>query len=157
MSTKILDEKAVSRYVFDDYLPAVVTINDSPDYVNFVAYYRGNTDIVELQTIPSTKAVCQVTLTACAHVSISTEHMLLPEAAAGLLSVDLPRDTVNDTLNVTIYSDGIEIQLSSKIPFAYVQCDNVIFGISAEDDVTSVLLANLNEGEVSHTKELLLE
>ncbi len=157
MPVKVVEQKTTSRFVADDYIPALVVIGDERDCVDFIGWYRGDTDLLELQVDPSSGAVCQVTLTLGAHSVFAGGALEVPEAQEGLLVPAWPREFLTDTMCVSVYDDGVSIRLSAKLPARYVRSGDVIFGIAADEELTDILLVRLTAEQVAHTANLLRE
>lgn len=157
MKLSIIKSRVESHYVSDPYLPAVAVIGEECDFVEFVGYCRGDCGLAELQVSRGEGTICQVTLTLCDWFEVRSGHLSVPDAVEGLLAIEGGHRIESDSLFVTIYDDGLDLALSGKIPMSYVRSGDVIFGISADEEVCKVLLVNQANNETEHAKRLLVE
>jgi hypothetical protein len=156
MTIKVNKKSVDSQYVVDDYIPAIIVIGKECNDVRFVEWHRDDTGLLELQLDSSSGEICQVTLTASAHNSFSEGRLPIPETVEeGTLIPDLPRETEASCMSVAVYSDGVSIQLLPKIPMRFVRSGDVVFCISADDDIAGILLTNLTKPQLGHTKDIL--
>ena len=158
MENKVIKCAAESHYVEDPYLPASVIIGkEECPGVHFIGYYRGDVGLVELQTVRGEGTVCQVTITACDWFEPVEGRMPVPDAVEGLYVAGDGRRIETGSLFATCYDDGVDVQLTDKIPMQYVRSGDVVLGIAADGEVCQVLLANLAPEEAGHTRALLQE
>lgn len=158
MKNNIIECATESHYIKDPYLPASVIIGRKECLdVHFIGYYRDDEGLVELQTTRSDGTICQVTITACDWFEVVKGNIQAPDAVDGLYLAGDGRRIETDSLFATCYDDGIDIQLTDKLPMQYVRSGDVILGIAADDEICQVLLINLTSEEASHTKRLLQE
>lgn len=158
MEANIIECTTESHYVEDPYLPASVIIGEQECLgVHFIGYYRGDVGLVELQTVHGEGTVCQVTITLCDWFGIAEGAMPVPDATEGLYIAGGSRTIETGSLFATCYEDGIDVQLTDKIPMRYVRSGDVILGVAADGEVCQVLLANLSPEEAGHTRQLLQE
>ena len=97
-------------------------------------------------------AVSQVTLTNCRHFDDHAEAMPIPDAEEGIVVVDMPKHVDCTDLWVTVFDDGLTIRVVDKLPVRYVRMGNVMFGVSDDDDLTSILLTSMSPEEISHAR-----
>ena len=151
MSVRIMDGRTASSYRTDDLFAAIAVLGEELDYVKFVGLYRED-DLIELQLNPDTMAVSQVTITECKHFDERSEAMPLPSSEEGIAVIDMPKRADCGNLWVTVYDDGLAISVVNKLPTRYVRMGDVVFGVSADDDLASILMTGLSLEEVSHAR-----
>ncbi|MEE0028432.1 MAG: hypothetical protein U0J70_12640 [Atopobiaceae bacterium] len=78
--------------------------------------------------------------------------MPIPDAEEGIVVVDMPKHVDCTDLWVTAFNDGLTIRVVDKLPVRYVRMGNVMFGVSADDDLTSILLTSMSPEEISHAR-----
>ena len=78
--------------------------------------------------------------------------MPVPDAEEGLLVVDMPKHVDCTDLRVIVFDDGLTIRVVDKLPISYVRMGDVLFGVSADNDLTSILLTGMSPEEVSHAR-----
>ena len=145
MSVRTIEGKTRTDYKTEDFFAAIAVLGDELDYVKFVGLYNED-DLVELQLDPDVMAVSQVTLTNCRHFD---DHA---DAEEGVVVVDMPKHVDCTDLWVTVFDDGLTIRVVDKLPVRYVRMGNVMFGVSADDDLTSILLTSMSPEEISHAR-----
>ena len=151
MSVSTIEGKTGTTYRTEDFFAAIAVLGDELDYVKFVGLYNED-DLVELQLDPDAMSVSQVTLTNCHHFDNRAEAMPVPDAEEGLLVVDMPKHVDCSDLRVIVFEDGLTIRLVDKLPIGYVRMGDVLFGVSADDDLTSILLTSMSPEEISHAR-----
>ena len=75
-----------------------------------------------------------------------------PDAEEGIVVVDMPKRSDYGNLWVTVYDDGLLIRVVDKQPVRYVRMGDVVFGVSADDDLASILLTSMSPEEISHAR-----
>lgn len=135
----------------EDFFAAIAVLGDELDYVKFVGLYNED-DLVELQLDPDAMLVSQVTLTSCHHFDNRAEAMPVPDAEEGIAVVDMPEHVDCTDLRVIVFDDGLAIRVVDKLPISYVRMGDVLFGVSADNDLTSILLTGMSPEEVSHAR-----
>ena len=151
MSISTIEGKARTTYRTEDFFAAIAVLGDELDYVKFVGLYNED-DLVELQLDPDVMAVSQVTLTNCRHFDDRAEAMPIPDAEEGIVVVDMPKHVDCADLWVTVFDDGLTIRVVDKLTVRYVRTGDVLFGVSSDDDLTSILLTNMSTEEVAHAR-----
>ena len=151
MSVRTIEGKIGAVYKTEDFFAAIAVLGDELDYVKFVGLCNED-DLVELQLDPDVMAVSQVTLTNCRHFDDRAEAMPIPDAEEGIVVVDMPKHVDCTDLWVTVFDDGLTIRVADKLPVRYVRMGNVMFGVSADDDLTSILLTSMSPEEISHAR-----
>lgn len=101
---------------------------------------------------PDTMAVSQVTLTNCLHFDDCDEAIRVPDAEEGIVVVDMPKHVDCADLWVTVFDDGLTIRVVDKLTVRYVRTGDVLFGVSSDDDLTSILLTSMSTEEVAHAR-----
>ena len=149
MSIGTTEGKTGTIYKTEDFFAATAILGKELDFVRFVTMYRED-DVIELQLDPDVMAVSQVTLTNCRHFDDRAEAMPIPDAEEGIVVVDMPKHVDCTDLWVTVFDDGLTIRVVDKLPVRHVRMGNVMFGVSADDDLTSILLTNMSTEEVAH-------
>ena len=69
---------------------------------------------------------------------------IIPDAEEGIVVVDMPKHVDCTDLWVTVFDDGLTIRVVDKLPVRHVRMGNVMFGVSADDDLTSILLTGMS-------------
>ena len=151
MSVRIAEGRAETSYKTEDFFALVAIFGDEIDHVKFVGLYHDD-DLVELQLDPETMALSQVTLTNCRRFDICAGTMPVPNAEEGIVVLDLPKRVDCADLWTTVFDDGVLVQVTSKLSVGYVRMGDVTFGLSADDNLTSIYLANLSQEEISHVR-----
>ena len=72
------------------------------------------------------------------------------------MEVDLPRDVYTDDFFVEVYDNGVAIVLSDKLPVSNYQVGDAFFCVSADGDITQIMIAGLTLEQREHTMALLL-
>lgn len=75
-----------------------------------------------------------------------------PDAEEGIVVVDMPKRADYGNLWVTVYDDGLLIRVVDKQPVPYVRMGDFVFGVSADDDLASILLTSMSPEEISHAR-----
>ena len=145
MSIGTTEGKTGTIYIYktEDFFDAIAVLGKELDFVRFVTMYRED-DVIELQLDPETMAVSQITLTNCRHFDDRAEAMPIPDAVEGIVVVDMPKHVDCTDLWVTVFDDGLTIRVVDKLPVRHVRMGNVMFGVSADDDLTSILLTGMS-------------
>lgn len=151
MSVKIHEGTVTTSYKIDDYFAAIAVLGKELDYVRFVGLYQGD-DLIELQLDPDSMTVSQITLTSCRHFDVFSGPMPVPAAEEGVLAVAMPKRAKYSDLWMTVYDDGLLIRVVDKLSARYVRAGDVVFGVSCDEDLTSILLTNMTSEEVSHAR-----
>ena len=151
MSVSTIEGKTRTTYKTENFFAAIAVLGDELDYVRFVGLYSED-DLVELQFDPDAMSALQVTLTNCHHFDSRAEAMPVPDAEEGLLVVDMPKHVDCTDLRVIVFDDGLTIRVVDKLPISYVRMGDVLFGVSADNDLTSILLTGMSPEEVSHAR-----
>ena len=151
MSIGTTEGKTGTIYKTEDFFAATAILGKELDFVRFVTMYRED-DVIELQLDPDVMAVSQVTLTNCRHFDDRAEAMPIPDAEEGIVVVDMPKHVDCTDLWVTVFDDGLTIRVVDKLPVRHVRMGNVMFGVSADDDLTSILLTSMSPEEISHAR-----
>ena len=149
MSIGTTEGKTGTIYKTEDFFAAIAILGKELDFVRFVTMYRED-DVIELQLDPDVMAVSQVTLTNCRHFDDRAEAMPIPDAEEGIVVVDMPKHVDCTDLWVTVFDDGLTIRVVDKLTVRYVRTGDVLFGVSSDDDLTSILLTNMSTEEVAH-------
>ena len=151
MSIRTIEGKARTTYRTEDFFAAIAAFGDELDYVKFVGLYHED-DLVEIQLDPGAMTVSQVTLTNCHHFDDCPEMMPVPDAEEGIVAVDMPKHVDCADLWVTVFDDGLTIRVVDKLTVRYVRTGDVLFGVSSDDDLTSILLTGMSTEEVAHAR-----
>ena len=78
--------------------------------------------------------------------------MPIPDAEEGIVVFDMPKHVDCADLWVTVFDDGLTIRVVDKLTVRYVRTGDVLFGVSSDDDLTSILLTNMSTEEVTHAR-----
>lgn len=150
--------KAYSRFIAEDYFPAIVEFSSEETNNHFIAFHHGDTDLFEFSVHPKTYMLKRFTLTLCNHYEIIDDRMAHPICDEGALYIDGPDSIECETFLLSVYSDGLRINISTAPVENSFRSGNLVFSISNEGELVDVYVCNLSEQAITHvTRELSLQ
>ena len=133
--------------------------DSSIENTKYVGFYFDDTDLLEFSVDKNTNIIKKFQLVVCNHFKLFDED-LLPASSfeEGCIAFNLPPHNDCDVFKAHIYNNAVKIILSSKPVCKIIKCGQVLFGLSKEDNLVDVSVAEMSAQNISHTiKELSLE
>lgn len=139
-----------SRFISEDYFPAIVQF--SPEELNnhFIEYSYNDTDMFELVVDSENGIIKQFTLTLCNHFKEQDINMSIPDAKEGSIYFNDTTDVQCDLFVLSIYKDGLHISISDKSAYTFLKCGQLIFALDDTDSLISLYITNLSSDDISH-------
>ena len=147
--------KAQSKFITEDYFPAIVEFSSEELNNRFPEFNYKDTDMSELSVHPETSALKRFTLTLCNHYEIFETALDYPSFEEGLLFIKGPDSTECNTFLLQIYNNGVRIKLSDSPVNKSIKTGNLILSLSENNELISVIISDLSEAELSHIKREL--
>ena len=109
----------------------------------------------ELSVHPKTNALKRLTLALCNHYEIMETALDYPTSEEGSLFIEGPDSTECDTFLLRVYSNAVQIKLSDTPVNKSIKTGNLIFSLSEDNKLISVIISDLSEAELAHIKREL--
>ena len=158
------DNKRISsQVVVEKYFALIIDFGEQNDSVKHYQIYKGDTNFIEFEADFETGECRRMKLELCEHYSVRDAALTVPDAKNGSLVFNggdvLTRGTSEfhaDEFDMTLFTDGLHISLSSKPSASLVKSGNVVFGLIGED-LNEIFVSALSNNELSHLKRELAE
>lgn len=147
--------KAQSKFIAEDYFPAIVEFSLEELNNHFLEFNFKDTDMFELSVHPKTHAIKRFTLTLCNHYEMMETALDYPTCEEGSLFIEGPDSTECNTFLLQVYNNGMQIKLSDSPVNKNIKSGHLIFSLSENDELVSVIISDLSEVELSHIKREL--
>lgn len=149
-------EKAVSRIENEEYFPLKLVFEQERRSLSYFVLCHGSYDLLELACEEATGILRRVTLVICSQYSVSDR--CLPQircASDGRIRIDGSLKEEVPTFSVTLFSDGIEILLSSERPSFYVRTGQLVLGLDELHSLLMLQVSGMSDADLLHTKDEL--
>ncbi len=147
--------KAQSKFIAEDYFPAIIEFSSEELNNHFLEFNFKDTDMFELSVHPKTNALKRFTLTLCNHYEIMETALECPICEEGSLFIEGPDSTECGIFLLQVYSNAVQIKLSDSPVNKSIKSGNLIFSLSDNNELISVIISNLSETDIAHIKREL--
>ena len=147
--------KAQSKFITEDYFPAVVEFSSEELNNHFLEFNFKDTDMFELSVNPKNHALKRFTLTLCNHYEIMETALDYPICEEGSLYIEGPESTECKSFLLQVYSNAAQIKLSDTPVNKNIKSGNLIFSLAKDNELVSVVISDLSETELSHIRREL--
>ena len=147
--------KAQSKFISEDYFPAIVEFSSEELNNHFIEFNYKDTDMLELSAHSKTHALKRLTLTLCNHHEFVNENMIFPSCGEGSLFIEGPDSTECSKFMLKVYNNGAKLELSDKPAVKHIKSGILIFSFSNDNELVTVYITNLTEKQLSHIKREL--
>lgn len=145
-----------SHIINEDYFPLRVVYDSTPENTRLIGFYFGDTDLLEFSVDGNTGVIKKLQLVICNHFKIFgydyPEELI---AASGSIVFDYPQHNDCEFFSVKVFNNAVDIKLTEKEPSFFYFCGQVVFGVSDEDELSEIIVSEMNEMEIKHTKNEL--
>jgi len=150
------NNKIESNIVLKEFFPLIVSFSDVELNNSFIEFNYKDTDMVELSVNSKTHIIKQLTLTLVNHYSFIDECTPIPDYEEGAIFITGPHKTECSSFLVSVYNDGLIINMSQSLPKLFYKCGNIIFAFSAHDELSAIYIVDLKQEELNHVRNELL-
>ena len=142
--------KLSSCFISEDYFPAIVQFSAEELNNRFVEFSYNDTDMFELVGSSKTGTIKQFTLTLCTHFMEMDKPLIAPDAEEGAVILN-KNDTIQcEQFLLSIYKDGLHIQLSEKEICKFIKCGQLVFAFDKSDSLVSLYVTGLSTENIFH-------
>ena len=135
---------------------AIVEFSSEELNNHFLEFNFKDTDMFELSVHPKTHALKRFTLTLCNHYKIMETALDCPICEDGSLFIEGPDSTECNTFLLQVYNNGVRVKLSDSPVNMNIKSGNLIFSLSGDKELISVIISDLTENELSHIRKELM-
>lgn len=141
-----------SRFIHEDYFPVIIEFSDEELNNLFMEFTFEDSDMFELAVNPKTYALKRFSLTLCNHYEFKNDDLKLPEYEEGVIHITGPITNKCPSFKAYVYKNGIEITISSEIATKHLKSGHLIFALTENNELTSVLITDLTPDDLHHVK-----
>jgi len=154
MNHIITNNEIIPSHIEDEEFFSLRVVYDSSFESNrYIGFYYGETDLLELSVNRETGLLKKLQVVVCAHYTLSDETApVIDDAKECSLLLDFPQHNECNFFLMTVYSDGVFITLSNNPAVQYYKCGQVVYGLTADNNMSSILIAGMSETNIAHTK-----
>ena len=148
---RILDNHHNSIIEHEEYLPLRIIFDSSIGGNKFVGFYFGNKNLLELTVDNETSLVKKIQLVLCENYRVFNESLEIPcPEKAGTISLDFPERNDCDCFETRVYSNCIRISISAAATTSYYAMGQVLFGVGANANLSTLIITNVTDDDISH-------
>ena len=141
----------VSHIECEEYFPLRVVFDSSIGENRFVGFYCGEDSLLEFTVSRETNAVKKLQIVTCRDYKINDTNLVLPQHhKSGCIHLANSQHNDCDLFSMSIYADGIVINISQKDISKYYAMGQVLFGVGEDNELISLVITNLSVDERSH-------
>ena len=157
MCSFLFNNKKLDLHVENEDYFALRVVNDpSVEFTKYVEFCFGDTDLLEFSLDRETNIIKKILLVICNHFEVLDEdYHQSTETESGCISINLPQHNECDVFNVRVYRNAVDIIISNLPVHRTVKSGRVLFGLSVDNGLVCITVADMTEKEVSHTIEEL--
>ena len=145
-----------SHVEIEDYFPLRVVYESSIEDTQFVGFYYGDSDLLELSIDNDSKIIKKLQLVICNHYVFTNDVFNNDlNCLSGSIGFDYTQHNECEAFQVTVYTNAVIIKLSDAEPKKYFSCGQVVFGFLDDNEVSSVIVTGMSAREIEHTKSEL--
>ena len=144
--------KIPSRFISEVYFPAIVELSSEELNNRFIVFHFEDTDLMELTVHRDTNELKRLSLTLCKHYEIVDEELSVPSCEEGTFFIDESDSSKCSFFLSKVFLDGLQIIISDSPTDHFFKTGQLFFGLSADDELTNILITDLSPQEVDHIK-----
>ena len=155
--TVIIEPGAVPSHIEnEEYIPLRVVYDSSIDSIRFVGFYYKDTDLLEFTVERETGLVRKMQIVVCSHFQFLDADYIAEDAETAKVYLNYPQHNDCSNFRLTVFKNAVQILVSNKTASAFSKYGQVTFGVSSSGELISVLISNLSDEDIAHTKAELL-
>ncbi len=158
MNRLLFADKIINSHIEnEEYFPLRVVYDSSIENTQFVGFYCGDSDLLELSIDTDSKVIKKLQLVICNHYDFTNDGFINDfDCSSGSIGFDFTQHNDCDLFHVTVYTNAVKVILSDAEPTKYFSCGQVVFGILDDNIISSVIVTGMSASEIEHTKSELL-
>ena len=134
-----------------EYFPLKVVFDPSFGGNHFIGFYGGDNNLLEF-TVSSANTVKRLQVVSCKNYEIIDSNFAPPHPAqSGCINLNYPQHNDCDSFKMSVYTDCIDIRISTKSATKYYAMSQVMFGMDDNEELVSLIITNLSHEEIAHT------
>lgn len=141
-----------SQFIQEDYFPVIIEFSNEELNNRFIEFNYQDSDMFELSVDPNTFELKRFLLTLCNHYALEDASMVIPEYEEGVIYIMGPTSTECPMFEVTVYDNGLRIVTSSETASRYLKCGHLIFALTENNSLASLLITDITPDNLSHVK-----
>ena len=157
MSNKFIIEPGtfLSNIENEEYFPLRVVYDPSIESIRFVGFYYEDSDLLEFTVDRETGLIREMQIVVCNHFQFA-DHDYQPEPAeSSIIRLHYAQHNDCEAFMLTVYNNAIQIILSDESASAFYRFGQVTYGVSPSGELVSVLVSDMSESDIAHTREEL--
>ena len=136
----------------EEYFPLRVIFDPSIGENHIVGFYGGEDNLLEFTVNSNTNIITKFQIVTCKNFDIIGSNLDLPDyEMSGSIHLDAPQHNNCDTFTMSVYADSIMIKLSANTTRRYYAMGQVLFGISDDNEIVTLIITELSAREIAHS------